>query len=101
MLMGTHTPSQSAILGSPLNRHTPDASARARQHVAFRASTVLLALTVGELLLTFEVFRASNSSFVGHEEEMMVGGALALAVGLWQMVITRRLDYYVVNPPTK
>jgi hypothetical protein len=78
--------------------HTPDADARARQHVAFRASTVLLALTVGEGQLGFDVFHASNSLFGGHRVGMIVGGVLALAVGIWQMVITRRIDYYVVNP---
>jgi hypothetical protein len=81
--------------------HTPDTSMRARQHVAFRASTVLLALTVGEVLLAFSLFHASNSPFAGHERKMLMGGVLALAVGVWQMAITRRIDYYVVNPPPR
>ena len=77
--------------------HTPDTSKRARQHVAFRESTVLLALTVGELLLAFSIFHTSKSIFTGRRGVMMVGGALA--VGIWQMIITRIIDYYVVNPP--
>lgn len=81
--------------------HTQDASSRARQHVAFRASTVLLALTVGELLVAFGHYHANNSPFLGHQCKMIAGGALALAVGIWQMVITRRIDYYVVNPPPR
>jgi hypothetical protein len=79
--------------------HTPDTSAHARQHVAFRASAELLALTVGELLLAFQYFHAKNSLFVGHECQMFVGGVLAVGVGFWQMAITRRIDYYIVNPP--
>jgi hypothetical protein len=79
--------------------HTPATSARARQHVAFRASAELLTLTVGELLLVFEYFHANNSLFVGHECQMFIGGVLALGVGFWQMAITRRIDYYIVNPP--
>ena len=79
--------------------HTPERSVRARQHVAFRASTALLALTVGELLLAFAIYHASNSLFVGHVVKMTIFGVLAFAVGIWQMAITRRIDYYVVNPP--
>jgi hypothetical protein len=79
--------------------HTSDASARARQHVAFRASTVLLALTVGEVLLVCEFCHARNSVFANHDLGMIIAGALAFAVGIWQDVITRRIDYYVVNPP--
>ena len=81
--------------------HTPEASARARQHVAFRASTVLLALTAGELLVASSAaFHANNSPFEGPGAGMTVGGVLAISVGFWQMVITRRIDYYVVNPPS-
>ena len=79
--------------------HTSDDSKRARQHVEFRASTVLLALTIGELLLVFHSYHACNSIFAGHGSEMIFGGLLALAVGVWQRVITRRIDYCVVNPP--
>jgi hypothetical protein len=79
--------------------HTPDGSARAWQHIAFRVSTVLLALTLGELLLVFAIFHASNSPFVAQESKMEIVGVAAIAVGIWQMVITRRIDYYIVNPP--
>jgi hypothetical protein len=79
--------------------HTADSSARARQHVGFRASTVLLALTVGELLITFAWCHEPNSIFGGHPTALLCGGALALIVGGWQMVITRRIDYFIVNPP--
>jgi hypothetical protein len=77
--------------------HTLDTSERAMEHVKFRASTVLLALTVGELLCFFKFYHAPNSPFEGHPRRMLIGGAVALAVGFWQMVITRRIDYYVVE----
>jgi hypothetical protein len=73
-------------------------SARAREHVAFRASTVLLILTVGELSWVFAAFHANDSVFEGREILLIIVGAAALAIGVWQMVITRRIDYYVVNP---
>lgn len=81
--------------------HYPDTDTRVRQHIAFRASTVLLILTVGELLLTFGCFHASDSPFVGYGYWMVGGGLLALVIGIWQMVITRRIDYCVLNPPDR
>lgn len=78
--------------------HTSNDSKRARQHVQFRASAVLLALTVGELLVAFHFYHAGDSLFARHPH-MWIAGAVAFSVGIWQMVITRRIDYYVVNPP--
>jgi hypothetical protein len=77
--------------------HTPETSARARQHVAFRASTVLLVLTLGEVAILFSFWHAANTVFERHRCWMFVGAALAIVVGIWQMVITRRIDYYVVQ----
>lgn len=81
--------------------HTPDASARARRHVAFRASTVLLVLTVGELAVLFGFWHESDSALGSYVWQVVVAGIIALVIGIWQMVITRRIDYYVVNPPSK
>jgi hypothetical protein len=78
--------------------HTPDTCKRARQHVEFRASAVLLALTVGELLVAFQIYHATDSLFTRHPH-LWIAGAIAFMIGLWQMVITRRIDFYVVNPP--
>ena len=78
--------------------HTGGYSARARQHVAFRASTVLLILTVGELALVFAFFHSMSSRFEGKKGHMIVTGLTVLLFAVWQMIITRRIDYYVVNP---
>ena len=78
--------------------HTGEESARARQHVALRASTVLLIWTAGELALLFAFFHSGTSVLEGNKCSMEVVGVLALLVGFWQMVITRRIDHYVVNP---
>jgi hypothetical protein len=86
--------------------HIPETSDRARQHVEFRASTVLLLLTLGEVLLAFGGLHAgcgilSSCGLWGirYGTWMMIGSLLPFAVGLWQMIITRRIDYYVVYPP--
>jgi hypothetical protein len=65
--------------------HSADSSFRARQHVAFRASTVLLAWTLGELLVVFAFCHASDSLFVGHKFWMVVGECwrLLLVCGEW------------------
>ena len=77
--------------------HTPERSARARQHVAFRASTVLLVLTLGEVAIVFGKWHAANTVFDRHRFWMFFGGAMSIVVAIWQMVITRRIDYYVVH----
>lgn len=79
--------------------HTPDTAFRARQHVAFRASTVLLILTVGELAIVFSLWHGQDSVLVQHTGKLFLAGCVAIAVAVWQLVITRRIDYYVVNPP--
>ena len=80
--------------------HVADASAKAQEHVRFRASTLLLILTLGEVAILATFFHSSNSVFVGHGYRMFSIGATILAIGVWQMVITRRIDFYVVNPPS-
>jgi hypothetical protein len=72
-------------------------SARAQQHVAHRASVVLLLLTIGELAMLFAVFHSSSSAFEKHGCALGIAGLVVLVVGVWQMAITRRIDHYVVN----
>ena len=79
--------------------HTDDRSARAREHVAFRASTVLLILTLGELAILFGALHSNSSVFVDYSNPMIFTGVAVFTVGVWQMIITRHIDYYVVNPP--
>jgi hypothetical protein len=83
------------------SRHVPQTSARAQQLVAFRSSTVLLILTLGELSIVFGWWHSANSPFEGHGLLMIVAGLAVFAIGLWQMVITRFIDNYIVNPPTE
>jgi hypothetical protein len=80
-----------------LHTASQDEYARAREHVAFRASAVLLILTVGELSVLFAFVHSSKSIFEGRAVHLLVVAAITLAIGTWQMVITRRIDYYVVN----
>ncbi|SRR5216683_2204811 len=77
--------------------HIPKTSKRAWEHVEFRASAVLLILTVGELLMVFGLWHADDSIFAGHTCKLTALGIVALLIGLWQMIITRRIDYFVVN----
>jgi len=80
--------------------HTPETSSHARSHVAFRASTVLLILTVGEADILFSLWHAPNSELAVYPLWVLwVCGGAALLIGFWQMVITRHIDFYVVNPP--
>jgi hypothetical protein len=79
-------------------------SQSARQHVEFRASTVLLILTVGEVLLTFGLLHDSQSILTReglwgwrYGTWMVIAGPISLAIGGWQMVITRRIDFYRVK----
>jgi hypothetical protein len=79
------------------SQHLPEASARAQEHVALRASTVLLILTLGEVSIVFGICHRDDSCFKGHEILMVFGGLSVLFVGLWQMAITRFIDNHVVN----
>lgn len=79
--------------------HSSDASVRAQEHVKFRASTVLLIFTLGEAAMLFAPFHSSTSIIEGHNCWIFFGGAVIFAIGVCQMVITRRIDHYLVNPP--
>jgi hypothetical protein len=56
-----------------------------------------LILTVGELSVLFAFVHSSKSIFEGRAVHLLVVAAITVAIGTWQMVITRRIDYYVVN----
>jgi hypothetical protein len=77
--------------------HTPDSSKRARQHVAFRASAALLSLTFAEILLALIWVHSGNSPVKGHWRVLLCLSAVAFGTGIWQTVITRRIDYFVVT----
>lgn len=67
------------------------------QHVRFRASAMLLLWTVGEAAWLFSYFHACTSPLAGHQCSLRVVGTIAILIGIWQMIITRRIDFYVVS----
>jgi hypothetical protein len=74
-----------------------DRFARARDHVAFRLSAALLLLTFGEVECLAALFHSCKSQLNGHGTPLWIGGLIALVVAFWQMIITRRIDYFLVN----
>jgi hypothetical protein len=79
--------------------HTPATASRARQHLAFRASTILLIFTVGEMAIVFGGWHGRDSVLTGSGIWLIAAGLIALGLGIWQEAITRRIDYYIVHPP--
>ncbi len=73
-----------------------------RHHVSFRASSVLLMYTLGELAIIFSLLNeGSGNFFYDHAWPIRIGGLIALSIGLWQNLITRRIDWYTVYPPKR
>ncbi|MGB7285284.1 MAG: hypothetical protein WBE13_23705 [Candidatus Acidiferrum sp.] len=72
---------------------------RARQHVAFRASSVLLVYTLAELLMLMLVDSEPTSPIYGLRARLLLAssGAILFGVGVWQNVITRRIDAAVLH----
>lgn len=70
---------------------------RARQHVAFRASSVLLIYTVAEVGVLFALWHEPATFFDRHAVAVAIASLLTFAVGVWQNVITRRIDHHVVK----
>jgi hypothetical protein len=75
-------------------KETGEVSERARQHVNFRASTVLLIYTLAELAVLAAVSSECGAVTSGCWAKVgLVIASLILAVaGFWQNVITRRID---------
>ncbi len=72
---------------------------RARQHVVFRASSVLLIYTIAELAILAGFWSESGTVASGCKMRsvLVVGGVLLLAAGVWQNIITRRIDAAVLH----
>ena len=72
-----------------------------QEHVKFRASTVLLIFTVAELLFLITQWHVKESWMGRLADEERRGFAIlsffVFGIGIWQMVITRRIDYYGAN----
>ncbi len=70
-----------------------------RRHVSFRASSVLLMYTIGELAIVFSFLNeGSGNFFYENAWPIRIFGLLAVGAGIWQNVITRRIDWYTVYP---
>jgi hypothetical protein len=74
-----------------------NALSRARQHVAFRTSSILLLYTVAEIGLLVAIWHDPCTLFAQHACWTAIGSLLIFAAAIWQNVITRRIDYYVVS----
>jgi len=79
-----------------LNRNVPE---RARQHVAFRASSVLLIYTLSELSLLAALWSEGGTLTSGCRSRilLLVGAAVLLLAGVLQNIITRRIDAAVLH----
>jgi hypothetical protein len=70
---------------------------RARQHIAFRASSILLLYTVAELGFLAAFWSDSDTLFARHRCWTFFVSFAVLVFAIWQNVIARRVDYYVIE----
>jgi hypothetical protein len=74
-----------------------DVPLRARQHLAFRASSVLLIYTIAELLLIAAIWSEPRSVTYGHSIALAISSGVAFFFGIWQNVLTRRIDAAILH----
>ncbi|MBI2840734.1 MAG: hypothetical protein HYX75_20645 [Acidobacteria bacterium] len=79
---------------SVMTRRMPDL---ARTHVAFRASSVFLLYTIAEVGLLFSLWPESGTVFAMNTWRIRAASGLVLVMAMWQSVITRRIDYEIVE----
>jgi hypothetical protein len=76
-----------------------------KQHVKFRASTVLLIFTLGELMIlvgSIHSYKSPLFSAPTYAKVLLIlGGVFMIIVGIVQMAITRRIDFYSVDRGNK
>jgi hypothetical protein len=70
---------------------------RARQHVVFRASSVLLLYIVGEMGIVFSWWSESDSLLAQHKCWISGGSLIILIAAVWQQIIARHIDAHVVE----
>ena len=68
-----------------------------QQHVSFRASTGLFTLTIGQILFFFGIFHSKLTVFDRHPYRSLGVGIAIIAIGIWQMIITRHIDFRYVK----
>lgn len=69
-----------------------DVPSRARQHIAFRASSVLLMYTLSELSFLAALWSEPCAITAGFVPELFFSSALLFVLAIWQNIITRRID---------
>lgn len=74
-----------------------DIPERAREHVRFRTSAVLLLFMVAEVSLIFALWHESNTFFSGYQRETLVTSIVLVLVGVCQYRITRSIDFHVTT----
>jgi hypothetical protein len=70
---------------------------RARQHIAFRASAILLLYTVAELGFLVTFWSEPCTLFAQHRCAVFIGSVSVFVAGLCQNIIARRIDFYFIK----
>jgi hypothetical protein len=68
-----------------------------RQHIAFRVSSIFLLLTLAETSLAFSFSHSDCSIFSGNWIPLVLVGVASLAAYIYQLWLTRRIDYFFVT----
>ena len=70
---------------------------KARQHVEFRASSVLLIYIISELLLFMAIWSEPHTITHGHKYHLIIAAISVFGLAIWQNIITRRIDAALVH----
>ena len=68
-----------------------------RQHLQFRAANSLFGYIIMEILLLFLLVHENKSIFSTHSNYVCVAAGFSFLIGLWQQIITRRVDFLAVT----
>jgi hypothetical protein len=71
--------------------------AQARQHIVFRASSVLLLYVAAEIGVVFSFCNEPCSLFAQYKCRIVVGSAVVFIAGIWQQIITRYIDDHIIE----
>jgi hypothetical protein len=77
--------------------HFADIPDHARQHITFRASSVLLLYIISEVGGLFFFWHGSNPLFEQYKWLVCVTSILIFAAAIWQATLTRAIDSHVVD----
>jgi hypothetical protein len=77
--------------------HFADIPDHARQHITFRASSVLLLYIIAEVGVLFAVCHDSDSWFARYKYWVIAASVLIFVAAIWQATLTRTIDSYIVD----